>query len=104
MDAFFGLAKHRRVIQTNRERWDYKHQVLATRHLRPWQVLAWVKLTEVILQTRPRALWRTFLQPDADLRHAMRWYSRMGGRAWPVRDHESSSSATRARRPDRRSR
>jgi anaerobic magnesium-protoporphyrin IX monomethyl ester cyclase len=80
---FFGLAKHRRVIQTNRERWDYKHQVLATRHLRPWQVLAWVKLTEVILQTRPRALWRTFLQPDAELRHAMRWYSRMGGRVWP---------------------
>jgi anaerobic magnesium-protoporphyrin IX monomethyl ester cyclase len=80
---FFGLAKHRRVIQTDHERWDYKHQVLATRHLRPWQVLAWVKLTEVILQARPRALWRTFFQPDAELRHAMRWYSRMGGRVWP---------------------
>jgi anaerobic magnesium-protoporphyrin IX monomethyl ester cyclase len=98
---FFGLAKHRRVIQTNRERWDYKHQVLATRHLRPWQVLAWVKLTEVILQTRPRALWRTFLQPDAELRHAMRWYSRMGGRVWPFeianfffRDRRTDSGPT----------
>jgi anaerobic magnesium-protoporphyrin IX monomethyl ester cyclase len=80
---FFELAKHRTVIQTNRERWDYKHQVLATRHMKPWQVLACVKLTEVILQTRPRAFWRTFLQPDAGLRDAMQWYTRMGRRVWP---------------------
>ncbi len=80
---FFALAKDRRVIQKNRARWDYKHQVLATRHLRPWQVLAWVKFTELVLQTRPRAIWRTFFQPDAELRHAMQWYGRMGRRVWP---------------------
>ena len=80
---FFDLAKHRRVLQTNRERWDYKHQVLVTRHMAPWQVLAWVKLTELVLQARPRALWRTFLQPDRDLRDAMQWYTRMGRRVWP---------------------
>jgi anaerobic magnesium-protoporphyrin IX monomethyl ester cyclase len=80
---FFDLAKHRGVIQLDRERWDYKHQVLATRYLAPWQVLAWVKLTEVVLQTRPRAIWRTFLQPDAELRDAMQWYTRMGRRVWP---------------------
>ncbi len=80
---YFDLAKHRRVMQTDRERWDYKHQVLATRHLKPWQVLAWVKFTEVVMQTRPRALWRTFLQPDRDLRDAMQWYTRMGRRVWP---------------------
>ena len=80
---FFGLAKHRAVIQLDRERWDYKHQVLATRHMKPWQVLMCVKLTEVILQSRPRAIWRTFLQPDAELRDAMQWYTRMGRRVWP---------------------
>jgi anaerobic magnesium-protoporphyrin IX monomethyl ester cyclase len=80
---FFELARHRRVIQPNRERWDYKHQVLATRHLAPWQVLAWVKLTELVLQARPRAIWRTLFQPDAGLRDAMRWYTRMGRRVWP---------------------
>jgi anaerobic magnesium-protoporphyrin IX monomethyl ester cyclase len=80
---FFELARHRTVIQENRERWDYKHQVLATRHLAPWQVLAWVKLTELVLQSRPRALWRTFFQPDAELRDAMQWYTRMGRRVWP---------------------
>lgn len=80
---FYELAKHRKVIQTNRERWDYKHQVLATRHLRPWQVLALVKLTEVVLQMRPKAIYRTFLQRDAALRDAMQWYTRMGRRVWP---------------------
>jgi anaerobic magnesium-protoporphyrin IX monomethyl ester cyclase len=80
---FFELAKTRRVIQTNRQRWDYKHQVLATRHMKPWQVLACVKLTEVILQTRPRALYRNFLLGDRGLRDAMQWYSRMGRRVWP---------------------
>ena len=80
---FFDLAKHRRVIQTNRERWDYKHQVLATRFMKPWQVLAWVKFTEVVLQTRPSALYRTFFHPDRGLRSAMQWYTRMGRRVWP---------------------
>ncbi len=98
---FFGLAKHRGVIQENRERWDYKHQVLATRYLAPWQVLAWVKLTEVVLQARPRAVWRTFFQPDAELRDAMQWYTRMGRRVWPFelrnfffRDRRTTSGPT----------
>ncbi len=80
---FFRLAGGRRVIQTDRRRWDYKHQVLATRHMAPWRVLLWVKFMEAALQCRPKALYRTFLQPDRRLRHAMRWYSEMGRRVWP---------------------
>ena len=49
----------------------------------PWRVILWVKLTEAILQGRPKAFWRTFLQRDRGLRHAMHWYSRMGKRVWP---------------------
>ena len=45
---FFRLAAGRRVIQTDRRRWDYKHQVLATRHMPPWRVLLWVKFTEMV--------------------------------------------------------
>jgi anaerobic magnesium-protoporphyrin IX monomethyl ester cyclase len=71
------------VIQTDRRRWDYKHQVLATRHMPPWRVLLWFKFTEMVLQCRPRAIWRTYLQPDARLRHAMRWYTQMGRWVWP---------------------
>jgi anaerobic magnesium-protoporphyrin IX monomethyl ester cyclase len=92
---YFRLAAGRRVIQTDRRRWDYKHQVLATRHLPPWRVLAWVKLAEVVLQARPRALARTLFHPDPALRHAMRWYARMGRRVW---FHEIRSFLFRDRR------
>ncbi|HLG84069.1 MAG TPA: magnesium-protoporphyrin IX monomethyl ester anaerobic oxidative cyclase [Bradyrhizobium sp.] len=80
---YFRLAAGRRVIQTDRRRWDYKHQVLATRHMPPWRVLLWFKFTEMVLQSRPRALWRIYLQRDARLRQAMRWYTQMGRRVWP---------------------
>jgi anaerobic magnesium-protoporphyrin IX monomethyl ester cyclase len=92
---FFRAVADRRVIQADRRRWDYKHQVLATRHMPPWRVLLWVKFTEIVLQTRPKALYRTFLQPDRALRHAMRWYSEMGRRVWP---HELISYFFRERR------
>jgi anaerobic magnesium-protoporphyrin IX monomethyl ester cyclase len=36
---YFRLAADRTVIQPDRRRWDYKHQVLATRHMPPWRVL-----------------------------------------------------------------
>ena len=75
---FWNDSAKRRVIQPDLRRWDYKHQVLDTPHVPAWRVFLWVKLIEVTLQLRPKALWRTYLQPDARLRHAMRWYSRMG--------------------------
>lgn len=80
---YFTLAAGRQVIQTDPRRWDYKHQVLATRHMAPWRVLLWVKFTEMILQCRPRAIFRVFVQHDRRLRHAMRWYTQMGRRVWP---------------------
>jgi anaerobic magnesium-protoporphyrin IX monomethyl ester cyclase len=80
---YFRLATGRQVIQADQSKWDYKHQVLATRHMPAWRTLVWFKFTEMVLQCRPKALWRTFLHPDPGLRHAMRWYSRMGRRVWP---------------------
>jgi anaerobic magnesium-protoporphyrin IX monomethyl ester cyclase len=80
---FFRLATGRRVIQTNQQYWDYKHQVLATRHMAPWRLLLWVKFIEAILQLRPKALARVLAHRDAKLRHGMRWYTRMGRRVWP---------------------
>jgi len=80
---YFRLAQAREVIQTDRRRWDYKHQVLATRHMPPWRVLLWFKFTEFVVQSRPKALWRVLFHPDRGLRHAMRWYTQMGRRVWP---------------------
>jgi len=36
----------------------------------------------VLVQARPRALWRSFFNPDPAARHGMRWYTRMGRRVW----------------------
>lgn len=79
---FFREAKDRRVIQTDQRRWDYKHQVLANRHVKPWQTFATIKTIEVLVQTRPAALRRTLLHRDPTARHGMRWYARMGRRVW----------------------
>jgi anaerobic magnesium-protoporphyrin IX monomethyl ester cyclase len=79
---FFREAADRRVIEPDLRKWDYKHQVLETVHLAPWQVLAWVKLVESVAQLRPRALRRVVGHPDARIRHAMRWYYRIGRRVW----------------------
>ena len=62
---YFRFAAERRVIQTDRRRWDYKHQVLATRHMPPWRVLLWFKFTEMVLQCRPKAICRVLFHPDA---------------------------------------
>ncbi|MDP2765492.1 MAG: magnesium-protoporphyrin IX monomethyl ester cyclase, partial [Brevundimonas sp.] len=79
---------------------------------------------EVICQTRPRALGRLIWHPDSKIRHAIRWYYRMGRRVWfheimgflfrdrrttdgrtvadhfgAVQDHEEQASAIPPRRP-----
>ena len=77
------LAADRLVIHTDRRRWDYKHQVLATRHMSPWRVLLWFKFTEMVLQCRPKAIYRVLFHRDRGLRHAMCWYTQMGRRVWP---------------------
>ena len=76
---FFEACRNRRVIQKDQRLWDYKHQVMAG-PVPAWRVFLWVKLIEIRLQARPKALWRSYLHPDPDIRHAMRWYTRMGRR------------------------
>jgi anaerobic magnesium-protoporphyrin IX monomethyl ester cyclase len=98
---YFRVAANRRVVQTDQRRWDYKHQVLATRHMAPWQLIAWVKFIEVFVQGRPRALWRLVAHHDPKIRHAIRWYYRMGRRVWfheiwnfLFRDHRQKDGPT----------
>jgi anaerobic magnesium-protoporphyrin IX monomethyl ester cyclase len=90
----------REVIETDLSRWDYKHQVLATIHVPPWRVLAWLKLIELVVQLRPRAVLR-LLASDARMRAVTRWYYRVG---WRVFWREVSEFLTRRRRPVDRSR
>lgn len=100
---FAADEANRRVIQTDLRKWDYKHQVLATRHVPPWRVMLWVKLIEAVLQGRPRSLKRLFTHPDLALRASIRWYYRIGRKVWPYeiwhflfRDHRTASGPTLA--------
>ena len=79
---YYRMASERRVILTDKKKWDYKHQVLATRYMSPWKVLFWVKLIEAVVQLRPRSIWRVIAHPDLAIRAAMRWYYQIGRRVW----------------------
>ena len=78
--GYYRMASQRRVIQLDQTKWDYKHQVLKTVHLSPWRIFLWVKFIEIVMQGRPKALWRSFLQPDRASRWGMRWFTQMGRR------------------------
>lgn len=80
--GYFRHAQERQVIQLDQRRWDYKHQVLASRRMPAWRIMLWVKLIEVLVQARPKALWRYLFNRDRAARHGMRWYARMGRRVW----------------------
>ncbi len=79
---YFRQAATRRVIQTDRRRWDYKHQVLAS-GLPAWRVLAWVKFIEVAFSLRPKALRRLATHPERSIRLAQQWYYDIGRKVWP---------------------
>lgn len=79
---YFREAEEREVVQTDKTKWDYKHQVLAMRRMPAWRLFLWVKLIESIMQLRPRSLRRLLWNPDPKIRHAIRWYYRMGRRVW----------------------
>jgi anaerobic magnesium-protoporphyrin IX monomethyl ester cyclase len=75
-------AEDREIVQADKTKWDYKHQVLAMQRLPPWRLFLWVKVIEAVVQLRPRALRRLLWNPDPKIRHAIRWYYRMGRRVW----------------------
>lgn len=80
---FFRIAAERRVMQPDRSKWDYKHQVLGSDRVPPWRTLVWVKAIEAVAQLRPRSLLRLLGHPDPEIRDAIRWYYRIGRRVWP---------------------
>jgi len=101
---FFNASAGRQVIQTDQRKWDYKHQVLATRHMPAWMVLLWIKFIEAVMQLRPRSLKRVFAHHDLSLRAAMKWYYRIGRKVWPyeiwnffLRDRPRQSGITLSR-------
>lgn len=79
---YYPGVMQRQVIQTDTRKWDYKHQVLATQKVPAWRVFMWVKCIEVIMQMRPKAIFRNLFSRDREVGYAMRWYTRIGRRVW----------------------
>lgn len=79
---YFDEIKEKRIIELDQSKWDYKHQIMASEHLKPWQIILYVKLIEVIMQARPKAIMRWLFHPDRRLRRAMFWYNNIGKRVW----------------------
>lgn len=79
---YYVEATKRDVVQPDRTKWDYKHQVLGMDRMPPWRLFLWVKFIEAAMQLRPRALRRLLWNPEQKIRHAIRWYYRMGRRVW----------------------
>ncbi|MGZ9235564.1 MAG: radical SAM protein [Anaerolineales bacterium] len=63
------------VIQIDQDKWSYRNQVLATRHLPPLGLFLGVKVTEILFHLRPKALKRLFFGTDKRylqiMRHSM---------------------------------
>lgn len=78
---YYEEVKDKKIIQLDQRKWDYKHQILATK-LKPWQIILYVKLIEVVMQSRPKAVIRLFFHRDKKIRKAMSWYTRIGKRVW----------------------
>jgi len=79
---YFDQVRNRNIVQPDQRKWDYKHQVMDMAHLKPWRVIFYVKLIELIMQARPKAIWRWLAHRDKRLRKAMFWYNNIGKRVW----------------------
>jgi anaerobic magnesium-protoporphyrin IX monomethyl ester cyclase len=80
--SYYHEVKHRELIQPDLRKWDYKHQIMKIKRVSPLMLFVSVKVMELILQLRPKALKRYFFQPDKKIRHATRWYYKMGRKVW----------------------
>ena len=72
----------RTVIQTDRAKWDYRNQLLSSRHLSSRTIFWLVKTMELAIHARPRALMRLLRHPQPELRRHLRWCFRFSFRVW----------------------
>jgi anaerobic magnesium-protoporphyrin IX monomethyl ester cyclase len=75
-------ALGRDVVEPDQGRWDYRHQVLGQRRLRPWQLFLWVKGVELWFHLRPRRLWALGRTRDGFGRRQRRGVLRHTGLVW----------------------
>lgn len=80
--SYYHEVKHRKIIQPNLLKWDYKHQVMKVNKVSPVMLFMTVKSMELVLQLRPKAIIRYFFHPDKKIKKAIHWYYKMGRKVW----------------------
>jgi anaerobic magnesium-protoporphyrin IX monomethyl ester cyclase len=72
----------RRLVERDQRNWDYRHQVLAQKHLAPWQLFAAVKWLEFCFHIRPGRMWDLFRSRGRLQRRQLHWTYLHIGRVW----------------------
>jgi anaerobic magnesium-protoporphyrin IX monomethyl ester cyclase len=78
---FAHAARDRKIIDGNLRHWDYRHQILAEAHMKPWEIFIAVKVLELYFHLRPRRLWR-LLTAGRFSRHQLAWGLYHTGSVW----------------------
>jgi anaerobic magnesium-protoporphyrin IX monomethyl ester cyclase len=66
-------VKGQPLVHGDLSKWDYRHQVLAQKHLSPWKVFLAVKWLEFRVHARARRLRAIWKMPDPFLRKQLIW-------------------------------
>ncbi|HMF14321.1 MAG TPA: radical SAM protein, partial [Gemmataceae bacterium] len=98
-------AQQRALVEPDQRKWDYRHQVLAQKHLVPWQLFAQVKWLELWFHLRPIRLWEMVRTRDLFRRWQLLWVLGHTGMVWLsevrefLRDHVLKGRWIRRARP-----
>ncbi len=97
--AFGDEVRGRLVVQLDRAKWDYRHQILAQTHLRPWQLFLAAKWLEIRFHLTPGRIWAMIGGGDRSTRRHRRWVFRHIGVVWLAEVFEFVFRTTFAGRP-----
>jgi anaerobic magnesium-protoporphyrin IX monomethyl ester cyclase len=79
---FARQVEGRPVVEPDQARWDYRHQVLGQRRLRPWELFLAVKWLELRFHLTPRRLWALIRGGDRFGRRQRLWVHAHIGAVW----------------------
>lgn len=79
---FWTESLGRSIVEQDSTKWDFRHQVLNTRHLKPWQLFLIVKSIELAFHLRPIHLLRMLIHPDREIQRQLRWCTLHAGYVW----------------------
>ncbi len=89
----------RRIVQLDQSKWDYRHQILAQKHLRPWQLLLAAKWLELRFHLTPGRVWSMLGGGDRLTRRHRRWVFRHVSVVWLAEVFEFLFKTTFASEP-----